>query len=410
MGRLAGPRSRAGDGSGVTPRRLYIAVFFALGWLVALGVAFQFGLTSAVGAGYRRIASKLDWISQRASDAEGAALTSIRHGSRRDYLAPMQKTLGSMTALKKPDTILFGAYDAGFPKDTSGFIELESDLRFRFPIISFYSAWGDKPDQQFPMRMIETIDRLGSVPMITWEPWVTDFDPRLRPNLPAVQQREYASLNAVAKGDYDFYIVPWAKAAAAFKKPIFLRFAHEMNDPYRYPWGPQNGNRPEDFIGAWRHVHEVFEKMGATNVLWVWSPHISMPWFEYYYPGEGYVDWVGLGILNYGNVASWSRWWTFHQILEKSYATLLKFGKPMMVCELGTLKEGGEMLEWYRQAFYHLEHTYGGIKSLVFFNHPQDLTMSTRPLNWSVAQDKRATDFVAREMARISAQGTPSSP
>ena len=384
----------------MTPKRMYIASFFALGWLAALGVAFHFGVTTTIAGLYRRVASKIDYVTQRASDAEGDALSSVRRGSRREYLAPMQPILSSVDALRNPSRMLFGAYDGGFPNTTQGFTQLEDKLRYRFPIISFYTAWGDKPDQQFPTRMVETIDRLGSVPMITWEPWVTDFDTRLRSNLPA--EREYASLAAIGKGDYDFYIVPWAKAAAAFKKPILLRFAHEMNDPYRYPWGPQNGNRPDDYIAAWRRVHEIFEKMGAFNVLWVWSPHISMPWFEFYYPGEKYVDWVGIGILNYGDVATWSRWWSFHQILEKSYPTLKDFKKPMMICELGTLGSGGDPLEWYKQAFYHLETNYGRIRAVVFFNQPADVTMSTSPLNWSVTQSPVVADYVAKEIARIS--------
>jgi hypothetical protein len=388
----------------VTPKRLYLTVFFALGWLLAIGVAFQLGLASAVGAAYRRAASKLDWISQQASDAEGAALTRVRQNSRRDYLEPMRPVLQSVEALKNPQKILFGAYDGGFPNNTAGFTELESQLRYRFPIISFYSAWGDKPDQQFPVRMVETIDRLGSVPLITWEPWVTDFDERVRTNLPPKADREYASLAAIAKGEFDFYVSPWAEAAAQFGKPIFLRFAHEMNDPYRYPWGPQNGNRPDDFIAAWRRVHDIFQKKGATNVIWVWSPHISMPWFEYYYPGDHVVDWVGIGILNYGTVASWSRWWSLHQILDKAYPALTKFDKPMMIVELGTLSQGGDILAWYQQAFYQIEHTYGRIRSVIFFNQARDVTMSAYPLNWTVGQNPRAAEFVAKELARLSAQ------
>lgn len=388
----------------MTPKRLYLTVFFALGWLLAIGVAFQFGLASAIGAAYRRAASRLDWISQKASDAEGSALTRVRQNARRDYLDPLRPTLDSVQALKNPPKMLFGAYDGGFPHDTAGFARLEDHLRYRFPIISFYAAWGDQPDQQFPVRMVETIDRLGSVPMITWEPWVTDFDQRLRPNLPSKADREYASLAAIAKGEYDFYVDPWAEAAARFRKPIFLRFAHEMNDPYRYPWGPQNGNRPDDFIAAWRRVHDIFQKKGATNVIWVWSPHISMPWFEYYYPGDHVVDWIGLGILNYGTVASWSRWWSLHQILDKAYPTLAKFNKPMMIAEMGTLSQGGDVLAWYQQAFYQLEHTYGRIRSVIFFNQPRDVTMSSHPLNWAVTQDPRATEFVAKELARLSAQ------
>jgi beta-mannanase len=211
-------------------------------------------------------------------------------------------------------------------------------------------------------------------------------------------------MRAIARGDYDFYIVPWAKAAAAYKRPLFIRFAHEMNDPYRYPWGPQNGNRPDDFVAAWKHVHFIFEKMGATNVLWVWSPHISMPWFEYYYPGPEYVDWVGVGVLNYGTVASWSRWWSFHQILEKAYPILVNMKKPIMISEFGTVGTGGDVNEWYRQAFYHIDHTYSrGVRALIFFNQPRDVTMPGMELNWSVTQSPRATSFVGGQLAQHSA-------
>lgn len=383
----------------------YKLAFFALGWLIAAGVLFQV----VIGTGFQQMFTSMDEsvsrVAQYFSDRQGAALRNARQTSRSDYLAPMRTTLTSVTALRNPNSMLFGVYDGGFPNTFAGMEQLENAINYKFPIISFYSAWGDKPTQQFPLRMVETIHRMGSVPMITWEPWVVDFDERVRTNLPPVAEREYASLKAIARGEYDFYLVPWAKAAAAYGRPIFIRFAHEMNDPYRYPWGPQNGNRPDDFVAAWRHVHVVFEKMGATNVLWVWSPHISMPWFEYYYPGAQYVDWVGVGVLNYGNVATWSRWWSFHQILEKAYPGLLRLEKPIMVSEFGSLATGGDMAEWYRQAFYHMTHTYGrGVRAVIFFNQTNDITISPEfPLNWSVVQSPRATGVVAQEIAKSTA-------
>lgn len=383
-------------------RKRYQIAFFALGWLITAGILFQMGL----GAGFRSvsgsIADRFTRIGQWFSDAEGRAVTGARGGARREYLEPMQPILASVAALKNPPRMLFGVYDGGFPESFTGLERVEAQLRIKFPVVSFYVAWGDKPNQKFPVRMVETINRMGSVPLITWEPWVTDFDSNVRKNLGPAAEREYASLAAIGRGDYDFYIVPWATEAARYRKPIFLRFAHEMNDPYRYPWGPQNGNKPEDFIAAWKHVHLIFQKMGATNVLWVWSPHISMPWFEYYYPGPEWVDWVGIGILNYGDVASWSRWWSFHQILEKAYPALKKFEKPIMVSELGTLGSGGDPVEWYRQAFYHLDHTYPMIRSMVFFNQTQDTTMSTAPLDWSVLASPRTTALVSEELARKS--------
>lgn len=386
-------------------RSRYQRAFFALGWLILAGVVFQIFMNRGFQRVFSSIDERMSRIAQSFSNKQRSAIRTARQTSRSDYLQPLRPTLDSVGGLRRPQTTLFGIYDGGFPNTFAGVEQVENAINYKFPIISFYSAWGDKPTQQFPLRMVETIHAMGSVPMITWEPWVVDFDERLRTNLKPLAEREYASLAAIARGDYDFYVVPWAKAAAASRRPLFLRFAHEMNDPYRYPWGPQNGNRPEDFIAAWKHVHLIFQKMGATNVLWVWSPHISMPWFEYYYPGPEYVDWVGTGVLNYGTIASWSRWWSFHQILEKAYPTLLRMEKPIMICEFGTLAQGGDMTEWYRQAFYHLQHTYSrGVRAVVFFNQANDITLSpSYPLNWSVVQSPRAAEVVGQEIARRAA-------
>jgi hypothetical protein len=377
-------------------RRRYQVAFFALGWLIVIGLAFHFGALSMLRRAYGRAEGRLTMFAQHLSDAEGTAVQRTRHTSRSAEMLAAHPRLHDRAWLARPDRLLWGIYDGDFPSSFAGFTDAESRLRYQFPIVSVYQAWGDRPDEaHFPSRVVETIDRLGSVPMITWEPWVKDFDETLRPNLPPPAQREYASLAAIARGDYDFYVTAWAAEAAKFGKPLFLRFAHEMNDPYRYPWGPQNGNRPDDFIAAWRHVHLIFQKMNATNVLWVWSPHISMPWFEYYYPGDEWVDWTGTGVLNYGTVASWSRWWSFHQILEKAWPSLAKIGKPVMITEFGTLADDGDAGQWYTEAFHHLDEKYSAIRAVVLFNQTQDATLlTTEPLNWSALQDAGAAAAV----------------
>lgn len=381
-------------------RHRYRVAFFALGWLIAIGMLFHGIASSTIRRGYDGIADRLLRIGQSMSDAEGNAWQRTRHGARRDEVLAEVPQIGSKAWLANPDRMLYGAFDGGLPQSFDGVDALESQLHYRFPIVSIYQAWGDRADEaEFPLRAVATIDRLGSVPMITWEPWVKDFDPALRPNLPAPADREYASLAAIARGDYDFYVTSWAASAARYGKPVFLRFAHEMNDPYRYPWGPQNGNRPDDFIAAWKHVHLIFQKMNATNVLWVWSPHISMPWFEYYYPGPEWVDWVGTGILNYGDVAPWSRWWTFHQIIEKAYPALRRLDKPIMITEFGTLSSGGDATKWYDQAFRDLHEKYGAIRSIVFFNQTRDVTLSAEPLDWSPLQSAGVTIRVRNELA-----------
>jgi hypothetical protein len=384
----------------VSARRRYRIAFFALGWLVLLGIVFQNGARDLLRRGYGAVEERFLRLGQSLSDAEGDARQRANGGSRRDEVRASLPHLDNRQWLAKPDRVLFGAYDGGLPGSFAGFSDLETRLDHRFAIVSFYQAWGDRPDEaDFPLRTVETIDRLGSVPMITWEPWVKDFDETRRTNLAPLAEREYASLAAIARGDYDFYITAWAAGAARYGKPLFLRFAHEMNDPYRYPWGPQNGNRPEDFIAAWKHVHLVFQKMSATNVLWVWSPHVSMPWFEYYYPGDEWVDWIGTGVLNYGDVAPWSRWWTFHQILEKAYPALLKLNKPLMIGEFGTLTSGGDASRWYADALRDIREKYTATRAVVLFNQTQDVTLSAMPLDWSPIQSPAATTILRGELA-----------
>ena len=77
-----------------------------------------------------------------------------------------------------------------------------------------------------------------------------------------------------------------------------LRFNWEMNG-FWFPWSEGvNGNTPGQFVAAWRHVHDIFTSVGATNVTWVWCPNVDLynsltPLGELY-PGDDYVDWVGV--------------------------------------------------------------------------------------------------------------------
>ena len=165
-------------------RRRYQIAFFALGWLIAIGLLFQFGLGEGFQSFFDAFGNRALRLAQSFSDAEGNALRSVRHSSRSEYLLPMRPTLSTVEGLRNPQRMLFGAYDGGFPNTFAGLEKFEGQVQYKFPIIAFYAAWGDKPVEQFPTRMVETIDRMGSVPMITWEPWVVDFDERQRKNLP----------------------------------------------------------------------------------------------------------------------------------------------------------------------------------------------------------------------------------
>jgi hypothetical protein len=172
-----------------------------------------------------------------------------------------------------------------------------------------------------------------------------------------------------------------------------------MNDAYRYPWGPQN-NSKEEFIAAWRRVVERFRSAGADNVLWVWSPHVAYEYWEQYYPGDAYVDWVATGVLNFGPIAQWSRWWTFDEIFGSKYPQMAKFGKPIMIAEFGSLAVGGDRTEWYTSALGNLRSRYPAVASLLFFNVAGDQTVTYQKVDWTFLADSGLTRTVAGTIQR----------
>ena len=369
-------------------QRVVVVIVF-----VAFAAASVAGLAALGSASTGPLSSALGWLGAVTGSVEHRVRDRIGGPGRRARLAWVAPYRDDANRLRRPDVVLLGAYDGAIPRTLDGVIALEERIEAPLPIIQAYSAWGDRADQQFPLQLVTAIAGLGSIPLITWEPWLSDFESARHPGLPLRDARDRHGLAAVARGDYDFYIDAWAASAARFGKPIMIRFGHEMNDPYRYPWGPQN-NTKEEFIVAWRRVVERFRGAGATNVLWVWSPHVAYDYWDLYYPGDGYVDWVATGVLNFGPIAQWSRWWTVAEIFGTKYERLASFGKPVMIAELGSLAVGGDRAQWYREALSSLPTRYPAVRSVLFFQVRDDQTVTYQKVDWSFTDDSLVTAAV----------------
>jgi mannan endo-1,4-beta-mannosidase len=149
-------------------------------------------------------------------------------------------------------------------------------------------------DEPFPSDWAnEARDR--QVPLVlAWEPW--DWH---RPS--DRDQAEYA-LASIARGQHDDYVREWAHSAAASGVTVLLRFAPEANGDWR-PWSV--GDTARDYVGAWRHVHDLFVQQGANNVRWVFNPNVTYPGsvpIASLWPGIGYVDWLGVDGYNWWGV------------------------------------------------------------------------------------------------------------
>jgi hypothetical protein len=285
--------------------------------------------------------------------------------------------------LRTPEAgCLLGIYVPEVPAEVRVLDSIEARVRRRFVLITTYQAWGSKPEQQFDPRPLNAILARGAIPVLTWEPWVTDF---VRRDLPPMPERQFNNLRAIASGEYDFYIERWARAARRWGQPIMIRLGHEMNAAW-YPWGERAfGNTAEDYVAMWRHVVGVFRRVGADNVLWVWSP-AQRP-FGNLYPGDEYVDWTGITILNFGTVPPGFRWRPFAQMFAPHYEVLRRYNKPIMVAEVGSAEQGGDKGRWIADAMGSLRTDFPLVKAFVWFDVVQDRYW---PINWSLTSSEEA--------------------
>ena len=193
--------------------------------------------------------------------------------------------------IEKNDIFLTGIFA---PATSNGLtsMPLVESYGARFDLISLYVAWGDKGNGRFPKPLVDSIYNAGAYPMITWEPWQNLFASH---NMDAKDTKVFKK---ITDGQYDFYLKEFARDIRELDRPVFLRFAHEADNPF-YPWSGKGLNSAEEFKAAWKYVHTYFVKQGTSNVIWVWNPWKPAA-VKSYFPGREYVDWIGITNLNYG--------------------------------------------------------------------------------------------------------------
>ncbi len=211
-------------------------------------------------------------------------------------------------------------------------------------------------------KIVDPLVKQGVVPMITWEPATT---------LPGSFAEVGYSPTAIAQGTYDAFLRRAAREAVNFRHPLFVRLAAEMNGNWS-SWGATPGNSPAAYVAMWRHVVSIFRAAGASNVRWVWSPNVfgtpsTVP-FDAYYPGDGWVDVVGLDGYNWAAVHD-SPWLSFDQVFQKSYDAITRLtSKPVMIAETASTELGGSKAAWIREIPHTLATQMPRIRALVWFD------------------------------------------
>jgi len=219
----------------------------------------------------------------------------------------------------------------------------------------------------------------------------------------------------------DDYFRHWAEMAKQYGRPMFIRFDHEMNAPgqphcvaeFFKCVDPATGapQTPEDYVKAWRHVHDIFRDAGATNVSWVWCPSSrDAPGDSDYeslaeiYPGDAYVDWTCLD--GYNNIVVLNKWRSFGEIFDEPYRRIQAIApdKPFMIAEFNSTEYPGDpsmRAEWFTDAFQHMK-TMKNLRAVLLWQVDRGDDMSVVPkkrIDWLIQHNPRVLDVFQKVLA-----------
>ncbi len=166
-------------------------------------------------------------------------------------------------------------------------------------------------------------------------------------------------------GTYDEVIVQYAQWAKTVDRPIYLRLGYEFD-------GPHNAFEPEEYVEAYRYIVDIMRAEGVTNVAYVWHSYAAPTYKGYpvtdWYPGDEYVDWVGISVF----------FQPYEDIFNhKETNTVLDFAKekkkPVMIAEsnpvkgISTKRSGAKVWDdWFVDFFSFCYQK--NIKAIAFIN------------------------------------------
>lgn len=237
-------------------------------------------------------------------------------------------------------------------------------------VVMYFTPWS-----QFDPFLLDEIQKKvpqnrRPVIMLTWEPCEnsTGCDLGFRDG--------QGPLRAINSGRCDTYIRTYARALKSRPERFILRLAHEMNITDSGWWPGRWGQDASAYVAMFRRVRDIFRSEGVTNVEWMWSPnYASNPpdaWNDThnYYPGDAYVDWIGLSGYNWYGWRS-RPWESFAQLYDAVLRDMAcRYARPVIISEIGSVDhdtDASAKAAWISQMYARLTE-YPFVRGIVWFN------------------------------------------
>jgi hypothetical protein len=267
----------------------------------------------------------------------------------------------------------------------------------------FFVDMDQSPDEiDGIIELFEHIWQQGFVPHMFWQP-----------NFGASDGEAQRVTKAVTNGEYDDQLESWASALAEWlRRPAdepdrraYISLGPEFNGDW-VPWAiPTPEATPESYAGMWERTHEIVmsNQVGRDHLQWVLSANnVSSAKIDLSacYPGDDYVDWLGVTGYNWNR---WGGWKTPAEIFDRMIDNLREISdRPLAVSEFGCSVDCEEGYcpdrkdQWIHEAYDYFEAN--DVRLACWFDH-------TKETEWGVFDTEYGTETVEHDGTSYTAYG-----
>jgi cellulose synthase (UDP-forming) len=227
-------------------------------------------------------------------------------------------------------------------------------------------------DADSPMRLRAYLlesSTARTLPMVTLEPFPASGRPLGGNQL----------LTDMQAGVYNGKIDSIITVLKQSKRPVLLRFAHEMDAVGLYPWSYAD---PRKYVALYRYVHGRALALGARNILWVWSPQGRSHSGEYW-PGRSQVDLIGVSIYASKRFTPQRQLESFQTLLDQRLWLSRRYGKPIIAAEVGVSGYGQEQQQWISKGLSSFSK-YPELRGFFYYQarQPAFMPLASGPEDW----------------------------
>lgn len=333
------------------------------------------------------------------------------HSSAVKYILSFNLFFFLLTSPLHADALL-GIYYGNQGWDMKSVHEMEAWQGKKHAVVKLFTDWSPANKSNLFEKQLPAIWNHGSVPIINWELYTDVHTPK-------------DILAQVSKGQYDTYLASWMRNLKRFlagndrvygtqdDRRVYLQFAHEMNSNW-YLWSGD----PKTYVRTWRYLHQKFRAQGfdASHVQWIWCVNNTDKGHEKaesYYPGDAYVDWVGINGYNWGEQGN-HHWESVEEVFENMRQRMASFHKPIVISEVGTAThvQSGRSLHkksvWIQSFFRYLQQH--DIRMLIWFNEDKDEDWAIYASKYGTAKDHKNRSYYQAYQEAIANNATLLSP